>query len=44
MTPVVTMYTTAMASHCIQAERFLKAKGVRISPKSASISDRRAGR
>jgi glutaredoxin 3 len=26
--PVVTMYTTAMCPYCIQAERFLKAKGV----------------
>ena len=26
--PVVTMYTTAMCPFCIQAERFLKAKGI----------------
>ncbi len=26
--PVVTMYTTAACPYCIQAERFLKAKGV----------------
>ena len=26
--PVVTMYTTATCPYCIQAERFLKAKGV----------------
>ena len=26
--PVVTMYTTAVCPYCIQAERFLKAKGV----------------
>ncbi len=26
--PAVTMYTTAMCPYCIQAERFLKAKGV----------------
>ena len=26
--PAVTMYTTAVCPYCIQAERFLKAKGV----------------
>jgi len=26
--PTVTMYTTAVCPYCIQAERFLKAKGV----------------
>jgi glutaredoxin 3 len=26
--PAITMYTTAMCPYCIQAERFLKAKGV----------------
>jgi len=26
--PVVTMYTTAMCPYCVQAERYLKAKGV----------------
>jgi glutaredoxin 3 len=27
-TPVVTMYTTATCPYCVQAERYLKAKGV----------------
>ena len=26
--PTITMYTTAMCPYCIQAERYLKAKGV----------------
>lgn len=26
--PVVTMYTTAVCPYCLQAERFLKAKGI----------------
>jgi len=26
--PVVTMYTTAACPYCLQAERFLKAKGI----------------
>ena len=39
MRPTITMYTTAMCPYCIQAERFLKAKGVTDDrPRSASTS------